>query len=115
MTVIFKVASQEEWAAAKAEGAYRGSAHDLRDGFIHFSTEDQLAGTLAKHYAGRDGLLLIAVDPASLGEALKWEPARNGDLFPHLYAPLPVAAALRVRALPLGADGVHIISAGAET
>lgn len=113
MTVIFKVASQEEWSAAD-DGLYRGSAHDRRDGFIHFSTAEQLAGTLAKHYAGQNGLLLIAIDPAALGVALKWEEARNGDLFPHLYASLPVTAALWTRLLPLGEDGIHIIPAEAK-
>lgn len=114
MTVIFKLASREEWSAAEAEGAYHGSEHDRRDGFIHFSTGEQLAETLAKHYAGRDGLLLIAVDSELLGEALQWEPARNGDLFPHLYAPLPVAATLWTREISLDADGIHIIPAEAK-
>jgi uncharacterized protein (DUF952 family) len=111
MILIFKICSEDEWNAAKASGAYEGSEHDRRDGFIHFSTEGQLAGTLAKHYAGRGNLLLIAFEADALGDGLKWEPARGGDLFPHLYAPLPTAAALWAKPLPLGGDGRHILPA----
>ncbi len=111
MTVIFKICETEEWRAAQAEGVYRGSPHDLCDGFIHFSTAAQLPGTLAKHYAGRDDLVLIAFDAEAFGEALKWEPARGGDLFPHLYAPLPASSALWVKPLPRGGEGVHVLPA----
>lgn len=109
MTLIFKICQQDEWSAAERDGHYAGSAHDRRDGFIHFSTAAQLAGTLARHYAGRDGLVLIAFDAGALGPQLKWEAARDGDLFPHLYAVLPASAALWTRPLPLGADGAHAI------
>ena len=62
----------------------------------------------ARHRAGQSDLVLLTVDPASLGEALKWEPSRAGQLFPHLYGPLPVTAVLRVDDLPLGDDGRHV-------
>jgi uncharacterized protein (DUF952 family) len=101
MTVIFKVCAREEWAAAEASGLYQGSADDRRDGFIHFSTKAQLPATLAKYFAGRDDLMLIAVESETLGDALKWEPSRGGDLFPHLYGALPTSAALWARPLPL--------------
>jgi len=107
---IYRALSQAEWAAAEAAGVYQGHAHDVRDGFLHFSTAAQLAETLARHYAGRDGLVLLEVDPAALGGALKWEPSRGGDLFPHLYAGLTPAMVRRVIPAPLGADGKHVVS-----
>jgi len=105
---IFHVCRAAEWAAAQAAGLYHGSSQDQADGFIHFSSAAQLAESVAKHRAGQDGLLLLAVDPAALGAALKWEPARGGQLFPHLYGALPLAAVLSARPLPLGADGRHV-------
>jgi uncharacterized protein (DUF952 family) len=109
MTLVFKICGKAEWAEAEALGHYHGSADDLRDGFIHLSTAAQLAGTLAKHFAGRDDLLLIAFEAEALASALKWEPSRGGHLFPHLYAPLPAGGVLWLR--PLGRDeaGRHII------
>jgi uncharacterized protein (DUF952 family) len=114
MVMIYKICGQAEWAAAEAAGRYEGSADDIRDGFIHFSTGAQLAGTLAKHFAGRDDLLLIAVASEALGEALKWEPSRGGDLFPHLYAALPVSAALWAKPLSRDASGHQLIPAAVE-
>jgi uncharacterized protein (DUF952 family) len=109
MPLIFKVCGGAEWASADAAGRYEGSADDKRDGFIHLSTASQLAETLAKHYAQRDGLLLVAVDADSLGDALKWEPSRGGELFPHLYGPLSAKAALWIKPLPCNGEGRHII------
>jgi uncharacterized protein (DUF952 family) len=105
--VIYKICKASEWAAALALGEYRGSEHDRRDGFIHFSTAAQVRQTAAKHLAGQPGLVLIAADAAALGPQLKWEPARGGDLFPHLYGTLPAAAAQSVTPLPAGPDGTH--------
>lgn len=105
---IFHVCRAAEWQAAQAAGAYPGSSQDRADGFIHFSAADQLAASVAKHRAGQEGLVLLTVDPARLGAALRWEPARGGQLFPHLYAPLPLAAVRAARPLPLGADGRHV-------
>lgn len=78
---------------------------DLRDGFIHFSTAAQLAGTAAKHFAGASDLVLVAVDADALDTKLKWETSRGGDLFPHLYAPLPLSAVQWARKLPDEVDG----------
>jgi uncharacterized protein (DUF952 family) len=114
MTRIYKVCGAAEWAAAEAAGVYEGSADDRRDGFIHFSTMEQLARTLARHFAGRDDLVLVAVEAETLGDALKWEPSRGRDLFPHLYGALPVAAALWARPLPLDANGRHVILAESQ-
>jgi len=107
--LIYKIINAGEWGAAKASGAYQGSADDLRDGFIHLSTAEQVPGTAAKHFAGQDGLLLVAFEADTLGAALKWEPSRGGALFPHLYAPLPAPAALWEKPMPLGADGTPIV------
>ncbi len=93
---VFKICPRSAWAAAEAAGAYTGNPDDLRDGFIHLSARDQIAGTLAKHYAGKRDLVLVAVDPDALGDALRWEPSRGGALFPHLYGPLPVSAVIGV-------------------
>jgi uncharacterized protein (DUF952 family) len=94
--LIYKIATRAQWQAAEATGTFSGAPVDLRDGYIHFSTAEQLDETLAKHFAGQRDLVLIAVDADALGEALRWEVSRGGALFPHLYAPLPVAAAVRV-------------------
>jgi len=105
--LIFHICRKEEWAEAQAAGRYGGSSQDRADGFIHFSGADQVAASAAKHRAGQDGLLLLTVEAAALGEALKWEPSRGGALFPHLYGALPLTAVRRVDDLPLGPDGSH--------
>lgn len=97
---IYKICSQSEWQNAAAVGVYRGSADDLRDGFIHFSLAEQLRSTAAKWFAGRSDLLLVAFDPQSLGPQLRYEASRGGALFPHLYAELPTSLALAVHPLP---------------
>ncbi len=147
-STIYKLLTRTEWEAAQAAGVYCGSAHDRRDGFIHFSAAGQLAETARKYFSGVPDLVLLAVDAAALTESLtphpallpmgegtlehgtmpaatsplpegegqgegyhslRWEPSRGGDLFPHLYANLPIAAVTSVIAIPLAADGVPII------
>ena len=100
MTTVYKICERRQWQAAEAARAFHGSGDDARDGFIHFSTADQLAGTAAKHFAGQRDLVLVALDAVRLGSRLKWEPSRGGALFPHLYAPLPLDAVRWVRPLP---------------
>jgi uncharacterized protein (DUF952 family) len=107
MALIYKICPAALWRQAEAEGVFRGSPIDLEDGFIHFSTADQVKETAAKHFAGQRDLLLIAVDSDPLGAILQWEASRGGALFPHLYAPLDVKDAVSVVALPLGPDGTH--------
>jgi uncharacterized protein (DUF952 family) len=97
---IYKIATTAQWRAAEAAGVFTGAPVDVADGFIHFSTESQVAETLARHFAGQRDLVLVAVDDAQLGDALRWEPSRGGQLFPHLYAPLALAAVTSVRAIP---------------
>jgi uncharacterized protein (DUF952 family) len=108
-SLIYHMCRAEEWARAVANGVYRGSSQDAADGFIHFSTAAQLPESAAKHRAGQEGLVLLAVDTERLGVALRWEASRGGELFPHLYDALPVAAVLRAEPMPLGADGHHIL------
>lgn len=106
--LIFHMCRREEWQAAAASGRYPGSTQDRADGFIHFSTAEQIVESAARHRAGQDGLVLLAVDPTAVGPDLKWEPSRNGQLFPHLYGVLPTAAVRWVCDLPLGPDGRHV-------
>jgi uncharacterized protein (DUF952 family) len=93
------------------QGLVKGAPVDLADGFIHFSIAGQVAETAAKHFAGQDDLLLVAVVEAALGDRLKYEVSRGGALFPHLYADLPLSAVLWVKPMPLGADGIHRLPA----
>lgn len=111
--MIFKICHRAEWDAAAQNGPYCGSAKDREDGFLHFSTFVQLAGTLARYYAQADDLMLIAVDGDALGAALKYEPARDGVLFPHLYSLLPISAVLWVRPIDRDAHGVFVLPNGA--
>ncbi|MEO1270541.1 MAG: DUF952 domain-containing protein [Myxococcota bacterium] len=97
---IYKICTVSAWSEAEAAGLYRGSADDRRDGFVHFSTATQLRATAAKHFAGQRGLVLVTVDAEALGDALRWEPSRGGQLFPHLYGTLDVRHARAVVPLP---------------
>ena len=97
--VIYKICRADEWGEAQATGIFRGSTDDQRDGFIHFSTAEQSLATYQKYFAGQTGLLLVAVDTAVLGPALKWEVSRGGALFPHLYGELALSAVRWSRAL----------------
>jgi len=107
-TTIYKICSTQLWRDAQRAGLFRGAPPDLADGFIHFSSAAQVAETAGKHFPGAIDQVLVAVDAGLLGEALKWERSRGGDLFPHLYGPLSLAAVLWVEPLPLGADGRHV-------
>ena len=104
---IFKIVTANEWLVARETGVFTGAPVDIADGFIHFSTADQLSETAARHFAGKTDLYLVAVDPAVLGAQLKYEPSRGGALFPHLYGDLPLDAVLWERPLPLSANGRH--------
>jgi uncharacterized protein (DUF952 family) len=108
MTLIFHMAREAEWAAAEKAGTYQGADEDRVDGFIHFSTATQVRESAAKHRAGEAGLILVACDPDALGADLKWEPARGGDLFPHLYGDIPMSAVVWAKPLPLDTDGHHV-------
>ncbi len=105
---IYHMCRRAEWEAAQAAGGYCGSSQDQADGFIHFSTAAQVRESAAKHRAGQSGLVLLAVHAAACGDALKWEPSRGGQLFPHIYGGLPMAALRWVKELPLGEGGLHV-------
>jgi uncharacterized protein (DUF952 family) len=106
--MIYKICPLSIWGEAEGRGSFPGYGIDRSDGFIHFSTAVQLRETAARHFAGQDGLALVAVDESVLGPALKWEPARDGSLFPHLYSDLALAAVQWIKPLSLGADGRHL-------
>jgi uncharacterized protein (DUF952 family) len=107
MTLVYKICPRALWNQAERDGVFRGAPVDHADGFIHFSTAEQVRETAAKHFAGAADLILVAVDGKQLGPALKWEPSRGGALFPHLYGELPLTAVQWAKPLPLGPDGEH--------
>ena len=107
--IIYKICPVSLWEEAKLKGSFTGAPVDLADGFIHFSTAMQVAETAARHFAGQEGLVLVAVDAKRLGEALKYEVSRGGALFPHLYAALDTDAVVWVRQIALGTDGNHVL------
>jgi uncharacterized protein (DUF952 family) len=109
LSIIYKICPAPAWREAGRAGVYKGSDDDSRDGFIHFSTAAQVAGTAGKHFAGQRDLILLAIDADALGDALRWEPSRGGELFPHLYGDLDLGAVTDVLELRLRADGTHDI------
>ena len=109
MSLIYKIVPESLWRAAEAKGQFDGAPVDLADGFIHFSTVTQSQETADKHFVGQTDLLLVAFETEDLGPGLKWEPSRGGQLFPHLYGPLPTRLARSVKPMPLGPDGRHDI------
>ena len=111
-SLIYKIAPAALWREAEAAGVFLGAPVDLADGFIHFSSADQARETAARHFAGQADLVLVAVEEAALGPALRWEPSRGGALFPHLYGPLALSAVSAVEPLPLGQDGAHLFPPG---
>jgi uncharacterized protein (DUF952 family) len=108
MALVYKICPDALWREAEAAGVFEGSPVDRRDGYIHFSTAAQTPDTASRHFAGQANLLLVAIEAEHLGRALRHEPSRGGDLFPHLYGTLPLAAVRWVKPLPLGPDGRHV-------
>ena len=106
--VIYKIVPRTLWQQAQESGIFSGAPVDLNDGYIHFSTREQVRETAAKHFAGQADLLLVAIDGDLLGQALKYEVSRGGALFPHLYARLPLDTVLWVKPLPLDENGQHL-------
>lgn len=102
--LVYKLLDRVEWEAIEADFEWRGSAVDLEDGFVHFSSSDQVAETARRHFAGRADLVLLGISVAKV--ELTWEPSRGGALFPHLYGPLPLSAVVQVFPVPLR-RGVH--------
>jgi uncharacterized protein (DUF952 family) len=108
--MIYKIFRAAEMAVFVAQGRTVGAPVDRADGYVHFSAAPQLAETAAKHFAGEDGLWLVACDPDAMGPALRWEPSRGGALFAHLYRPLVRADVVWARPLALGPDGRHALA-----
>lgn len=108
---IYKILRAGEWADLRAKGETPGAPIDVADGYVHFSTAQQARETVAKHFAGAEGLMLAALDTDRMGDALKWEVSRGDALFPHLYAPLRLADVVWAQPLPLGPDG-HVFPDG---
>lgn len=108
MALIYKISPRALWRRAEDIGRFEGAPIDRSDGYIHFSTAAQVAETAARHFASAEDLVLVAVEADDLGPALRYEPSRGGDLFPHLYADLDLKAVRSVSDLPLGADGRHV-------
>jgi len=111
---IYKICPAGLWREAERVGHFDGAPVDLADGYIHFSTAQQVRETAAKHFPGQDGLVLVAIDESQLHDSLKYEVSRNGQLFPHLYGPLAMSTVVWCRPLPLGADGSHVFPATPE-
>jgi uncharacterized protein (DUF952 family) len=107
---IYKILPRAEWASAQVIGRFEGSAVDRQDGYIHFSTAVQAEETARRYFAGLTDLVVLEVEGDDLGDSLKWEPSRGGDLFPHLYGPLAVGDVRAVHEAPLGADGAPRIA-----
>lgn len=105
---IYKIVARQQWAEAAKANVFRGAPIDVQDGFIHFSAASQVVETVAKHFAGQSDLLFIEVDANRLGEKLKWEVSRGGELFPHLYGDMSLDTVVSVADLPLGPNGVHV-------
>ena len=111
--IILKILRAEEWAALRRDGETAGAPIDVSDGFVHFSTAQQAAETVAKHFANETDLMLLGVETDPLGDALKWEVSRGGDQFPHLYGPLRMNDVAWAQPLPL-IDGVHQFPPGVD-
>ena len=109
---VYKICPAAALQEARESRRFGGSADDARDGFIHLSAGHQVAGTLAKYFAGQRDLVLLAVDPDRLGAGLRWEKSRGGELFPHLYGPLDLDHVISIEALVLQEDGTHRLPEG---
>jgi uncharacterized protein (DUF952 family) len=107
--LIFKICRAEEWKAAETARIHEGSKKDREDGFLHFSTAEQLTGTLVRYYADANDLVLVAAEAAALGGALKYERSRDGQLFPHLYGNLPRDAVRWVRPIARDPQGSFVL------
>ena len=106
--LVYKICTAADWRVVQQAGVFHGAGVDLKDGYIHLSAPGQVVETAERHFAGQRDLMLVAVDSGALGPALKWEAARDGALFPHLYGPLSLDAVVWTKPLPLDRDGRHV-------
>jgi uncharacterized protein (DUF952 family) len=107
--IAYKIFAMPEFEIFRRDGVFLGSPADLADGFIHLSTASQVEGTLAKHYEGRTDLILAAVDLGALGDAVRWEESRGGQMFPHLYGTLPMSAVIGAGPAGRAPDGALLL------
>jgi uncharacterized protein (DUF952 family) len=105
VTKVYKILTLDEWTEAEPLGRFEGGAADLRDGFIHFSTAQQVEGTLERHFGGVAAAMVLTLDAGRLAPHLRWEPSRGGALFPHLYAPLDLSLVEGRRLVQADGDG----------
>ena len=110
--IIYKIFRADEWDTLVDKGMTFGTPVDLADGYIHFSTAEQVAATAEKYFAGEENLVLAAVDAEDFGDAMQWEEARGGDLFPHLYRKLRLCDVMWHKKLPLDENGKHLFPDG---
>jgi len=108
LTRIYKLIDRKAWERALSLGRFDGAGVDLRDGYIHFSTAAQAGETARRYFQGQSDLLMLTLETEALGD-LRWEPARGGDLFPHLYGPLDPSLVIETRALSLDAEGTLVL------
>ena len=108
MATIYHLADFQCWSDQRLSGFYRGRDSDLVDGFLHFSTREQIVESAARHRAGEPNLVLLAVDEAMISDIVKWEESRGGALFPHIYGAIPVAAVKWAEPLALDENKIHI-------
>jgi uncharacterized protein (DUF952 family) len=109
VNIIYKIAPEKLWRDAERTGTFTGAPVDVADGFIHFSTADQVQETARKHFHGQTDLILAAIDSTALSDAVRWEPSRGGALFPHLYGPMPMEAVRWTKPLACDAGGSPVI------
>jgi uncharacterized protein (DUF952 family) len=105
---IYKFCTKSVWLEIKKKGKYKGSKKDLEDGYIHFSGEDQVKGTIKKFYQNQKDLILLKVDAFKLKNLL-WEQASDGNMFPHLYSSLDVSNVVDEIEISLRDDGTHVL------
>jgi len=110
---LYKIFRMDEWEALRAAGTSAGAPVDIADGYLHLSTPGQAPETAARHFADADGLMLLGIEATRLSDALKWEPSRGGDLFPHLYRDLRLDDVAWAQPLPL-VGGIHQFPPGAK-
>jgi uncharacterized protein (DUF952 family) len=107
--VIYKIVPRDLWLAAEAAGRFTGAPVDLQDGYIHFSTSSQVAETAIRYFSGLHNLVLVAILVEHLSDNLRYEIARGGELFPHLYSDFTMDAVLWVRPITTRTDGIPVL------
>ena len=105
---VYKICTKTEWIEVKKKGQLKGSKKDLDDGYIHFSGQDQVAGTLKKFYKNQQDLILLKIDTLKL-DHLIWEQASDGTMFPHLYSPLDISNVVDEFDIILDDEGTHVL------